>query len=96
MPSARPRRSGPAAATTMAMPFDARRAEAIPCSTRKAMSAGKFGARPQNAELRTNIGKVGGAPEEVRDIWSVGHQTSRFDELSKVVLTLSRAADREV
>ena len=53
----RPRNCGPAIATTIATLFEESSAAAIPCSTRKAMSTGKFGARPHRAELNTNSRK---------------------------------------
>ena len=54
MPSARPRRAGPAAATTMATLFDDSRAAPIPCTIRNAISTGRSGARPQSPEPSTN------------------------------------------
>ena len=67
MPSARPRRSGPAAVTMMATLFDESSAAPIACRTRKAMSTGKFGAKPQSAEPSTNSRKPAGVQELAPD-----------------------------
>ena len=34
--------------------------------------------------LQDLVDVVGGAPEQVRIIWSIGHQTARFDEVARV------------
>ena len=39
---------------------------------------------------------VGGAPEQVRDVWSIGHQTSRFDVLPNAVHRRQSRAERQV
>jgi hypothetical protein len=57
MPSARPRCATPAAATTMATLLADSSAAPIACTTRKAMSTGRFGARPQSAEPSTKMRK---------------------------------------
>jgi hypothetical protein len=41
----------------MATLFEDSSAAPMPCATRKAMSTGRFGARPQSAELSTNSRK---------------------------------------
>ena len=38
---------------------------------------------------------VGGAPEQVREIWSIGHQTSRFDVLPEAVHRRQSRAERQ-
>ena len=38
---------------------------------------------------------VGGAPEQVREVWSIGHQTSRFDVLPKTVHRRQSRAERQ-
>ena len=38
---------------------------------------------------------VGGAPEQVREVWSIGHQTSRFDVLPKTVHRRQSRGERQ-
>jgi hypothetical protein len=57
IPSALARRAGPAAATRMTTLLAPAKAPLAPCRTRKAISNGRFGARPHSAEKRPNSAK---------------------------------------
>src|SRR6516162_679531 len=41
------------------------------------------------------VDKVGGAPKHVREVWSIGHQTARFDKLPKAVYRRQSGGQRQ-